>query len=215
MPLAMFRGETSIDALAARLFQVRSGDSRAGRQATEALLRANPQLAKLEQVPPGSVIVVPDTTAAVNAGEIMQTAAFTLADSARLLNEQMAAFARALAAQSANAAAEADSTLKLLRDRSLAAAASKDEELAQRLNAISDNTKATLKDLQVQQTTLEQALAQLQEDVAKLTKASSPSAQPPPGGHGQPPPSPAAESAPARTSPPAPRRTARAKKKRK
>ena len=180
MPLAMFRGETSIEALATRLFRLRSGNSQAGRQATEALLRANPQLANLERVPPGSVIVVPDTAAAVNAGETVQPAAFTLTDSAGLLAEHVAAFASALAAQTADAAAQANSTLKLVRDRSLATAAGKDQDLAQRLTAISDNTKTTLADLQAQQATLKQALAQLQEDLAKFTNASLPPAQPVP-----------------------------------
>ena len=174
MPLAMFRGETSIEALAARLFRLSSGNSQAGRQATEALLRANPQLANLERVPPGSVIVVPDTAAAVNAGETVQPAAFTLTDSAGLLAEHVAAFVSALAAQTADAAAQANSTLKLVRDRSLATAAGKDQDLAQRLAAISDNTKTTLADLQAQQATLEQAVGQLQEDLAKFTNASLP-----------------------------------------
>jgi hypothetical protein len=59
-----------------------------------------------------------------NAGETMHPSTFTPADSARLVNEHLTAFASALVAQSANAAAQADSTLKLLRDRSLTAAAS-------------------------------------------------------------------------------------------
>jgi hypothetical protein len=104
------------------------------------------------------------------ASETVHPATFTPADSARLVNEHLTAFASALAAQSANAAAQADSTLKLLRDSSLTAAAARDQELAQRLTAISDNTKAALKDVQAQQAMLQQGLAQLQADLAKFLK---------------------------------------------
>jgi hypothetical protein len=218
--LAMFKGERTFEELASRLFPTTGGAPQARKQATEALLKANPQLTDLGRLPAGSVIVVPDTPAAVNAGETVHPATFTLADSARLVNEHVTAFASALVAQSANAAAQADSTLKLLRDRSLTAAASRDQELAQRLTTISDNTKAALKDLQVQQATLQQGLAQLQEDLAKFTKASPPPAptppmpQPPPVGPARPPSLRRASFA-SLAGPPAPRRPRPAKKKKK
>ena len=216
--LAMFKGERNLDELVTRLFP--GSEPQAHKQATDALLKANPQLADLGRLPAGSVIVVPDTPAAVNAGETVPPATFTPADSARLVNEHVTAFASALAAQSANAAAQADSTLKLLRDSSLTAAAGRDQELAQRLTIISDNTKAALKDLQAQQATLQQGLAQLQEDMMKFTKGSPPPPpapsipQPPRVGPARPPvpPTPLRATAP---KPPSPRsaRTTKTKKK--
>ena len=221
--LAMFRGERNLDELAARLFPATAGSPQARMQATDALLKANPQLADLGRLPAGSVIVVPDTSATVNASETLHPATFTPADTARVVNEHVAAFTSALAAQSANAAAQADSTLTLLRDRSLTTAASRDQQLAQRLTTISDNTKATLKDLQAEQATLQQGLAQLQEDLAKFTKASlappaptPPAPQPPRVGPARPPvpPTPLRATAP---KPPSPRsaRAAKPKKKKK
>jgi phage tail protein X len=227
--LAMFKGERNLDELVARLFPATTGRPQARKQATEALLKTNPQLADLGRLPAGSVIVVPDTPAAVNAGETVHPATFTPADFARLVNEHVTAFASALAAQSANAAAQADATLKLLNDRSLTAAASRDQELAQRLTTISENTKSALKDLQAQEATLQQDLAQLQKDLAKFTKASPPAPvppgqrtptlpvpQPPPVGPTRPPiPPTPLRAAPAK--PPSPRRarTTKTKKKKK
>jgi phage tail protein X len=203
--LAMFKGERNLDELAARLFP--GSGPQAHKQATDALLKANPQLADLGRLPAGSIIVVPDMPAAVNANETVPPATFAAADSVRTVSEHVTAFASALAAQSANAAAQADSTFKLLRDSSLTAAAGRDQELAQRLTTISDNTKAALKDLQAQQATLQQGLAQLQEDMAKFLKPSAPPTPSP-----RPAPSPASLAGP-----PATRRarTTKTKKKRK
>ena len=49
--LAMFQGEQTVDQLAARVFKVSGSDPQAAKQATAALLKANPQLANLAQVP--------------------------------------------------------------------------------------------------------------------------------------------------------------------
>jgi phage tail protein X len=218
--LVMFKGERNLDELAARLFP--GSGPQARNQATDALLKANPQLADLGRLPAGSVIVVPDTPAAVNASETVLPATFTPADSARLMNEHVTAFASALVAQSANAAAQADSTLKLLGNSALTASAARDQELAQRLTTISDNTKAALKDLQIQQATLQQGLAQLQEDLAKFTKASPPPPpappmpQPPPVGPARPPvPLTPLRAAPAKRPAPRGARTTKKRKKKK
>jgi phage tail protein X len=217
--LVMFKGERNLDELAARLFP--GSGPQAHKQATDALLKANPQLADLGHLPPGSIVVVPDMPTAVNASETVHPATFTPADSARLVNEHVTAFASALAAQSANAAAQADSTLKLLGSSALTAAAARDQELAQRLTTISDNTKAALKDVQAQQATLQQGLARLQEDLAKFSKASPPSPappvpQPPPVGPGRPPlPPMPLRAAPATPRAPRRARTTKTKKKKK
>jgi phage tail protein X len=217
--LAMFRGERTLDELATRLFPTMGAAPQARKQATDALLRANPQLADLGRLPAGAVIIVPDMPAAVNAGETVHPATFTPADSARLLNEHVTAFANSLAAQSADAAAQADTMLKLLRDRGLTAAAGRDQDLAKRLTAISDNTKAALKDLQAEQATLQQAIGQLQEDLAKSIKAASPPVPTPLGQPtspaAQPPPvvRPPAPPTPASLGGPAPRRARTTRKK--
>jgi hypothetical protein len=204
--LAFFKGEKSAGELAARLFQVNGRDPQASRQAIEALIRANPQLANLDRVPSGSVIVVPETPHAVNAGEIVQPATLALADPARSVGEHVTAFTRGLAAVSGSAAAQADSTLKLLKDRSLKAAAANDPVLAHHLTSIEENTKATLKDVDAKQTMLQQAIAQMQQDLAKFLKppVRSPQAGP---GRDQPP---VAPSTAPQAVPVAPRRPPRA-----
>jgi hypothetical protein len=179
--LAFFKGERSAGELAARLFQVNGGDPQVSSQVIEALIRANPQLANLDRVPSGSVIVVPDMPYAVNAGEIVQPATAAVADPARSVGEHMAAFASGLAAASGSAAAQANSTLELLKDRSLKAAAANDPVLAQRLTSIEENTKTTLKDVDAKQTMLQQAIAQMQQDLAKFLKPPVPSPQAGPG----------------------------------
>jgi hypothetical protein len=57
----MFKGEKSVTDLAVRLFHIhgRGAQAAAGR-AADALLKANPQLKKLSEVPDGSLIVIPD-----------------------------------------------------------------------------------------------------------------------------------------------------------
>jgi phage tail protein X len=187
MRLAIFKGEKSIDDLAARLFRVKAGDPQASRLATEALIKANPQLANLDRVPPGSVVVVPDTPHAVNAAEVVQPATTAAADFARSVTEHVTAFTTGLAVAAGNAAAQAEATLKLLRDRSVKAAAAQDPALRPRLAAIEENTKATRQDVEDKQAVLQEAIKQMQEDVAKFL-ASAPSAAPPPGPTPQPPP---------------------------
>src|SRR5262249_8634951 len=103
------------------------------------------------------------------------------ADPTRSVQEHVSGFATSLAASYSDAAAQADSTLELLKDRALKAAAANDPALAQRLASIDETTRATLKDLQAKQTMLQQALAQMQQDLAKLLKPPVPSPQAGPG----------------------------------
>src|SRR5262249_35461471 len=125
----------------------------------------------------------------------------------RSVGEHVAAFTSALAATSANATAQAESTLKLLEDRSLTAAAADDPALAQRLASISETTTAALKEMHANRALLEQGVAQMQRDLATFLKppvppppSGGPPPQPPPYG-GQPPPPPPASGGP----PPPPR----------
>jgi hypothetical protein len=204
MRLAIFKGEKRIEDLAARLFQAKGGDARASELATAALIDANPQLANLDRVPSGAVVVVPDTSLAVNASEVVGPMSTAAADFARSVAEHVAAFTSGLADAVGSAGTQADSTLKLLQDGSLKAAADNDPALKQRLTAIEANTKATVEDVKERQKTLQQALAQMQEDLAKFfppsvppsrvpspsPPPSSPTPQPPGGGAPSPRPTP-------------------------
>ncbi len=210
MRLAVFKGERSVDDLAARLFQIRGRDPQASKQASDALLRANPQLANLDRLPAGSVVVVPDTPHPVNTGETVEPAILAATGRIRAASEQVAAFTSSLAAVSKDATTQADATLKLLKDRSLKAAADKDPTLAQRLASIDQNTKATLKDLHAKQTMLQQAIAQMRQDLENFLKPSAPPPQSPPQAPGGlPPPTRPAQPSPTAPAKPAPRTSRR------
>lgn len=58
MRFVRFRGETSIGAIADEVYADLSSASR--KRAVTALLRANPQLATLESVRPGAILVIPE-----------------------------------------------------------------------------------------------------------------------------------------------------------
>jgi hypothetical protein len=179
--LAISKGE-SVEALAARLFNLSDAAPQAKKQAADALRKANPQLANPGDAPAGSVVVVPELPQATNTNATLKPTTLAPADSARLVGEQATAFASALAIQSNDAAAQANATLQLLQDPALMAAAAKDSTLAQRLNAISDSTNAALKDMQANQAMVLQGLAQLQEDLAAFLKPSpvlTPAPKPP------------------------------------
>jgi phage tail protein X len=186
--LAIFKGEKNLDELTARVFRVQRGGAQA-RQASDALLRANPHLADLNRVPPGAVVVVPDTPHDVNAGELLSPAGPAASDPVRAVGEQVTAVTSTLGAAFADAAAQADSRLKLLKDRSLTAAAARNPELAQRLAKISEATSAALKDMQAKRSVIESGLAQIQQDLADFLKLRMPPPSPP-SGPGSPPPSP-------------------------
>lgn len=200
--LAISKGE-SVEALAARLFDLSGAAPQAKKQAADALRKANPQLTNPGDAPAGSVVVVPELPQATNTNAILQPTTLAPADSARLVGEQATAFASALAIQSNDAAAQAKATLQLLQDRALMAAAAKDSKLAQRLKAISDSTNAALKDMQANQAMVLQGLAQLQEDLAAFLKP-SPILTPAPTPTPTPPVTPPTPAPPATTTPPSP-----------
>jgi phage tail protein X len=77
MRFVMFKGEKTINDLGSRLFRVRGrGSQLAMKQATDALLKANPQLKDLSKVPMGALITIPDTAPPIAPGEEVTSAAF-------------------------------------------------------------------------------------------------------------------------------------------
>jgi hypothetical protein len=59
MRFALFKGEKTLSELVGRLFHFESDRYADAKRAEEALLRANPHLADLSKVAPGSVILIP------------------------------------------------------------------------------------------------------------------------------------------------------------
>ena len=108
----------------------------------------------------GSVIVVPDTAIAANAGETVRPVDRS--------GDQITAVTAALPTASASATDQIDTVLKLAKDEALAAAAAKDQELAQRLAKITEAQNSALKDIQANQKLVQSGFAQMQADLAKL-----------------------------------------------
>jgi phage tail protein X len=77
MRLATFKGEKTVNDLGSRLFRIRGRGSQAAmKQATDALLKANPQLKDLSKVPVGALITIPDIAPPIAPGEEVTSAAF-------------------------------------------------------------------------------------------------------------------------------------------
>jgi hypothetical protein len=69
MSYAIFKGETSLKELVARLFHLPDKTAKTQKQAQEALLQANPQLNDLSKVPAGAVIAIPGGAPPLKASE--------------------------------------------------------------------------------------------------------------------------------------------------
>ena len=90
MRFVVFKGEKSVDELAARIFSIEADGSRtATHQVADALVKANPQLAYLDKLPVGSLITIPDEAPAICPDELA-----VAADAVRsmIAQEALAAF---------------------------------------------------------------------------------------------------------------------------
>ncbi len=110
MPFAVFKNEANLDELALRLFSTDGKLSKtAAKQATAALLKANPDLEDLTRMPTGSLIVIPPGVPALVPSEAVHLEVSGMAASAagvqalvQTLAAQLAGFdERALAAATA------------------------------------------------------------------------------------------------------------------
>ena len=82
--LAILKGDKNVGELASRLFQLKGGESQASRAAIDTLVRANPQLANLNQLPAGSAVLVPDTAAGPDAAETLPPSGLSAVNTSRI-----------------------------------------------------------------------------------------------------------------------------------
>jgi hypothetical protein len=167
--LAILKGDKNVSELATRLFNLKGGGTPASGAAVDSLVKANPQLSNLGQLPAGSAVLVPDIAAGADAAETLPPAGLSAVNTARIATA-VATLAGALGTATDGVTAQADNTLTLLKNSTLKAAIAKDPDLAQRVSAIADGAKATLKDLETQKTSLQNGIAQLQSDLANFLK---------------------------------------------
>jgi len=170
MKVTKYRGEVDIKALAKRLFVIRGPDAEAIVDKVEtALLRANPQLRDLQNVPEGSSLIVPripDLETTGEETEIETGERETLDEMRGAFDELRPLLVDALE----NESRAANATLEQLKSRELKALAKKNPQLAERLKAVATAARARIKQANEQQRTHEKALEQLEEDLGILNE---------------------------------------------
>jgi len=148
MSFDCFRGETSITDLAQRLFNLKGVAESAVKQAEDALLKANPQLAEISKVPAGSIITIPDTAPVVASAQPVVAAVLLREFAAGRAQEMMTLSQKRLSDTSARAIAATSSMLAMAQSVDLQAAAEKDPDLKRVLEATVESANARLKLIQ-------------------------------------------------------------------
>jgi hypothetical protein len=177
MRFVIFKGEKSVNDLAARIFRIQGDGSQAAtRQAADALVKANPQLADLSKVPVGSVITVPDNAPAISpdeqavaSGAVRSLTAKTVQSAFDALQQRLTDIESSAANQLKTAmdriqTSDFKTALKILSDQS-------SPQLADRvpsLDAVAKDTEDMMKSLQSSQDLRKQSLTQLQTALASF-----------------------------------------------
>jgi hypothetical protein len=153
MSFAFFKGETSIGELVSRLYHDAFPTPAAKQQAGDALVQANPQLADLAQVTPGTKIVVPATpTAQVNPAEVVGAVTSRIATPTAIqLSQHLQTMQTSVPAAATAAVASANATLQLAQTPEVQSAAANDPALAARLATITQQANASIQSAQTLQ----------------------------------------------------------------
>jgi hypothetical protein len=172
MKIAIFQGEKTIAELVARLFPGSSRAPAKRKQATEALLSANPQLSDLTQVAPGAKVVVPVTALPHDPAETTTiTASEPATRNSLLLFHHLDSLKTTVPAAASAAVAEANATITLMQRAEVQQAAAKDPKFAQQVASVAQRANARIQAAQTLQTQFLQSLGPLQ---AKLMKSVQP-----------------------------------------
>jgi hypothetical protein len=168
MKIAIFQGEKTIAELVTRLFPGSSRAPAKRKQATEALLSANPHLSDLSQVAPGSRLVVPETVLPHDPEE-----ATTLNPSepstrnAMILFKHLESLKFTVPAAADAAVADANATIAVMQRSEVRQAAAKDPKLAQQVASVTQRANARIQAAQTLQTQLLESLGPLQATLMK------------------------------------------------
>jgi phage tail protein X len=169
MRIAVFQAEKSVAELVARIFPGSSRAPAKRKQATDALLSANPHLADLSQVQPGTKIVVPETALAPDPAQATTvTPSAPAARNTLVLYNHLDSLKTAVPAAATAAVADANATIALMQRPEVQAAAAKDSKLAQQVASVAQQANARVQAAQALQSTLLQSIGALQ---AKLMKS--------------------------------------------
>lgn len=171
MRFAVTRGERGLSALSRRLFKGPGAtlSRNLAREASQALVRANPILADLRKVPAGTVIVVPDVPGVTHTDEtstVLSTATSLLSQGL----ERLAEFREVLDARQDSVLKEAQATLTLLRSSKFRAIARKNRVVKERVPTIKAAAAARLKRAESFKRVGQEGLTQLETDLADFLK---------------------------------------------
>ncbi len=167
MKFAVSKGETELSELAARLFDIKGrGAAATAKSAEAALLKANPHISDLTKVPAGTLIVIPDLpdSPPVRAPQTASIGADLQTHLKFALDELSDMIGRSGVSEEQDVAA----TNEALKSRELKDFVSQSPELKAQLEKITDAVKTKLKDAKAAAAVEKDALAQLQEALAKL-----------------------------------------------
>jgi phage tail protein X len=172
MPFAIFKGEKTIDDLVTRLFPPQGRSSKTtAKQIATALLKANPLLKQLSNVPAGSILVIPDTAPKLAAAEQVAAPAQVLSAGAALAQQLANTLAERLDAIDVRALDAAQSLLGLAaQSRKLPREGSDLQELSTAFPFSGQAPKARLKDLETSRKARAEAFAILQQQIGSWGK---------------------------------------------
>jgi hypothetical protein len=166
MSFAIYKGDKNMAELVGRLFQLQGkGSQTAAKKATDALLKANPNLKDMTNVPVGSIIAVPETVAPIQPSEsvsesaIMRSAVVARSQASLDLVEQQ------FASISARAVGLTQSLLNATDLPELRAATKDSADLRRGLAEIITTTQEMLKDLEGDQAARSAEVNEIQSDL--------------------------------------------------
>jgi phage tail protein X len=170
MWIALTQGERKLAELATRVYGIEPPGVRAKtKQAADALLEANPELAGLATLPAGTHVVVPDVEGIEPAeGQVQAVETAATGSLGDELRASLSGAASALAAAVDEHEAVASATLEVLGSREAKQAAADDPELRARTAAAIDAVKGAQKDAAALRTYHDRVLAQLDRDLDDL-----------------------------------------------
>jgi hypothetical protein len=169
MSFAIYKGEKNVTELAARLFKLRGSSSQAAvKQASDALLRANPQLKDISQVPIGSVVVVPPDAPAVSPDQSPAPANIVRAFAAARAQQLLATLDSRLSDIDAQANDATNAILALAKTKEVKAAAANDPNLKANLPAIVKSSETRLKNLKGSQDSRTKAIAAVRKGLTQF-----------------------------------------------
>jgi hypothetical protein len=170
MRLATYQGESDLKTLVKRLFRSRGPEPEAfEKEAEAALLRANPQLRDLKELPKGVAIMVPEVRGIKPTAEVRMPGDWAdklLAE----VRQAVAGLGPALKESAARQEEAANQTLELLKSKEMKELAKSSPAWQERFRKIADAARARIKKAQAEKESQEKLVAQMEKDLDEVSK---------------------------------------------